>query len=148
MPSLSWKGRIFRATTLYHKMCHREQTTEPKSDLGTMNYFSQEKIPHPLISVIASTYYGKHAVLFLLGHHVYQDVQQSLYNPLSTCFNEYWSCGFHSMSLYVTFLYLEYLYCYDPFHHFSWSPKDWKLCKALHICCYSISLPSPSPPPQ
>ena len=29
--------------------------------------FCQEKIPHPLIPVSTSTYYGKYAILFLLG---------------------------------------------------------------------------------
>ena len=32
--------------------------------------FSQEKLPHTLILVIASTYCGKYAVPFFMGHPV------------------------------------------------------------------------------
>ena len=34
-------------------------------------HFSQEKLPHTLILVIASTYCGKYAVPFFMGHPVY-----------------------------------------------------------------------------
>ena len=34
-------------------------------------HFSQEKLPHTLIPVSASTYCGKYAILFFLGHPVY-----------------------------------------------------------------------------
>ena len=66
--SLSWKRKIW-ALTLSHKMCPTKQTTEPK--WWSWYRFSQEKLPHTLIPVIASTYCRKYAVpCFFLGHHL------------------------------------------------------------------------------
>ena len=46
-------------------MCPRERTAEPK--LLFLVSLSQERLPHTLIPVIASTYYGKCMAFFFLG---------------------------------------------------------------------------------
>ena len=70
-PTFSWKRKIW-TSSLSHKMCPRKQTTEPK--LLILVHFSHEKVPYPLIPVNASTYYGKCAVPFLLGHPVLSEI--------------------------------------------------------------------------
>ena len=49
-----------RVPTLSHKMCPRKQTT--KKNCRSWHHFSQEKPPHTLVPVTASTHCGKYCI--------------------------------------------------------------------------------------
>ena len=60
----------FRASTLSHKLCGLENKLLNQT-LWSWYHFSQEKLPHTLIPVMASTYCWKYAILFVfMGHPV------------------------------------------------------------------------------
>ena len=65
---LAEKEKLWVAT-LSHKMCPRIENNLLNQNCLSWYNFSQ-KIPHPLMPVIVSTYYGTYAVPFLLGHPV------------------------------------------------------------------------------
>ena len=58
--TLSWKGNIW-ASTLSHQMCSIEIKLL-NQNFWSWYHFSQEKLPHTLIPVIASTYCERYAV--------------------------------------------------------------------------------------
>ena len=55
-------------------------TTEPKLLIlvSWHNIFSEEKLPHTLILVIATTHCGKYAVPFFMGHPLLNNVLKDI----------------------------------------------------------------------
>ena len=66
-PSLSWRGNSWGFHIVSQDVPKATNYWTKIADIGIA---SREKIPNPQIPFIASTYYGKCAIPFLLGHSV------------------------------------------------------------------------------
>ena len=67
---------MLKSGNFWPRHCHTKWTLENKQlnqNCWSWYHFSQEKLLHTLITVIASTYCGKYAVPFFLGHPVLND---------------------------------------------------------------------------